>query len=126
MSTTTTTEKMTMRDFLTAVVGNEAESTAVREFAEAQLAKLDSKNSSRASKNAEKTAEKYAPIIEQITALLMDNPTHAMLTSEIAVALSLSTSTVSAAVKKMGNAVTTAKVKVPKVGERVQITLVTE
>lgn len=126
MSTTNTEKPMTMRDFLNAVANEDTLPDAIHDFAVAQLSKLDGKNSSRASKNAEKTAEKYAPIIEKITALLNDASNHAMLTSEIAINLGLSTSTVSAAVKKMGDAVTTAKVKVPKVGERVQITLVTE
>lgn len=117
-----TTEKtMTMREFLTNVAnGNLTPETT--DFASAQLDKLDAKNSSRASKQAEKSAAEYAPLIEQVTALLTENPDGLMI-SQIAEMMGIHSSKVSAIIKKMGEAVKTEKVKVPKAGERVKVHL---
>lgn len=124
---TINTNTMTMREFLNAVVSAEALPAEVHAFAENQLVKLDSKNSSRATKQAEKAAIENAPLFEQFKALLAENP-NGLLSSEVGTLMGIHPSKVTALGKKLieMGAVTAEKVKVPKVGERTKFTLVTE
>lgn len=124
-TTITTTEKtMTMREFLVAVskAGLDEKLTT---FATEQIEKLDARNASRSSATAKKKAETDAPLMQSILNVLCDHP-EGLLTSEIAVAIDSTTSKVAALGKKMveQRLLTSEKVKVPKVGERVKFTLI--
>ena len=121
---TTTEKSMSMREFLTKVTAIENAPADVVAFAESQIEKLSAKNSSRSVKVAKKFAAENAPLMEQIREVLAANPS-GMIASEIAAATGLTTAKVSALGKKMveNGMVTSEKVKVPKVGERVKFTI---
>lgn len=108
---------MTKREFLNAVIANSTDD--VKAFAQNELAALDNRNSSRASSNAKKKAEEYAPIIEALSSYFSANE-GVHLTSEIAAENDLSTSKVTAVLRKMVDAGTVGVQDVKVKGKGVQ------
>jgi DNA-binding Lrp family transcriptional regulator len=89
---------MTEREFLTAVLAVEGIAEDVRTHATEGIAKLDAKNSKR--KNTQtKTQKENEPIKASIVALLTENG--AMVASEIATAIGISTQKASALCKQL-------------------------
>jgi len=88
---------MTQREFYTSVINGE-NTCEVISFATEAIAKLDARNAKRASKPSKKSLENE-PIKESIANLLVDGD--ARLASEIASALELSVSKVSALCRQM-------------------------
>ena len=88
---------MTQRDFFTAIVNSDL-NDELKAFATEAIAKLDARNAKRASKPSKKSLENE-PIKESIANLLVDGD--ARLASEIASALELSVSKVSALCRQM-------------------------
>ena len=88
--------KMTQRDFYTAVI-NANLSEDMSTFASEAIAKLDARNAKRASTKS-KTQIANEPIVEAISKVLTDEP---MLASKIAELCEISTQKASALVKKV-------------------------
>ena len=88
---------MTQRDFYNAVIAT-VDNDELKAFATDAIAKLDARNAKRASKPSKKSLENE-PIKESIANLLVDGD--ARLASEIASALELSVSKVSALCRQM-------------------------
>lgn len=108
-------EIKTMREFLSAVVEGTLTSE-VKEFAEAQIAKIDATNEKRKEKALEKAKEK-APIFDAAFDCLSDAP---ILVSEVAAKMETSPQMASYYLRelvKQGRA-NVQDVKIPKVGTR--------
>ena len=87
---------MTKREFYTAIT--EAELAAeLKEFAVAEIEKLDAENARNAAKRAEK-AKENEPYFERILALVSDQP---VVASEVAAQLEVSTSKASSLLRTM-------------------------
>jgi DNA-binding MarR family transcriptional regulator len=113
---------MTKREFLTAIAGIEEISAELREFATAEITKMDEKNANR--KPTKKQLENEAvsaTIVEFLTGK------EAMIASDIAAALELSTQKVTGLCGQLVKAgtLTKSEVKLPKVGTRVAYAVVT-
>ena len=78
---------MTKREFYTAIAEAEL-ATELKEFAVAEIEKLDAENARNAAKRAEK-AKENEPYFEKILALVSETP---VVASEVAVELGVSTS----------------------------------
>ena len=117
---------MTMREFFNAVAKCEAIAQDVRDKAITELGKLDTKNASRSSKPS-KTQIENAPIKEAIVKVLRESA-EGMLSSEIAVAIGVSTSKASPLASQLVNEgiLTVEDVKIPKVGVRKRFHIVKE
>lgn len=66
-------EKMTLREFYTAVAGVEGIADNLKDFAEGEIAKLDKRNADRKGKPS-KTAQVNAPIKDAIVEFVKTNP----------------------------------------------------
>lgn len=113
--------KMTSREFFTAIASNEAVATELRDYATKQIANLDKKNAKRSSKPT-KTQQANEPIKKMILAYLTEKGT-AETAPAIAVALTseespLTTQKVSALCRQLATdgLVAQTDVKVPKKG----------
>ena len=96
--TTINTAEMTMRKFFEAVIAIEGAPADVIAKAESEIAKMDAANAKRQSKPS-KTAVANEPIKADIVNLLTEQG--AMVASDIATALSISTSKVSALCRQL-------------------------
>ena len=106
---------MTKRDFFTAIANNETLTAEIREYATSALSKMDETLSKRSSAQNAKKAAEYAPLMEQITAILADG---GLTTAEIAERCGLSAPKVSPLCRQMVDAgrLMVEDVKVPKKG----------
>ena len=78
------TDKMTNRDFYTAITSNETLSDEIREFAAAQIVKLDAANAKRREK-ADLASSENAKYVQTLIALLNKTPkTGEQLVAELA------------------------------------------
>lgn len=114
------TNSMTNRDFLNAVI-NSAVSDEIREYAKAQLEKLNARNAARAAKPS-KAAIANEPIKQAIVQILSATP---MTTTDIAKSIGVSTQKASAILLELvkDGVATACDVKIPKVGTRKAYTL---
>ena len=98
---------MTNREFFTAIVNSDL-NDEMKAFASESIAKLDARNTKRAS-TLSKTQKENAPLIEKIASLLTSEP---KLASTLATEMGISTQKASALVKKVeGVSVCDVKVK---------------
>lgn len=113
---------MTKREFYEYVIAT-VESEEAKAVAQSELKALDNKNAKAKEKRMEKNAANE-PIEKAIVEYLTEHRT--ALASELATATNLTTSKIVAVANKMveRNALAVAKVKVPKVGERNQYSLI--
>ena len=86
-------EKMTKREFLTAIVAIEGIDAELTAFAEAEIEKMDAANAKRKSKNSEKHVENAALAQKIVAEFLGEEPKTA---TEIAAAYEISTQKASA------------------------------
>ena len=116
---------MTKRDFFTAIANNETLTAEIREYATAALSKMDETLSKRSSAQNAKKAAEYAPLMEQIAAILADG---GLTTAEIAERCDLSTPKVSPICRKMVEVgrLKVEDVKVPKKGVQKKYSLVVD
>ena len=87
---------MTKREFYTAIAEAEL-ATELKEFAVAEIEKLDAENARNAAKRAEK-AKENEPYFEKILALVSETP---VVASEVAAELGVSTSKASSLLRTM-------------------------
>ena len=87
---------MTKREFYTAITEAEV-AEELKEFAVAEIEKLDAENAKNAAKRAEK-AKENEPLYEEILKLMTDKP---VLASEVAVAIGVSTSKASSLLRTL-------------------------
>lgn len=115
---------MTNRDFFSAIATNDALTAEIREFAENAIAKLDERNAKRSS-TPSKTAIANEPIKAAILEYL-ENHDGFVIASEIADALEITTSKVSALCRQLieAGSVKSEDVKVPKRGKVKGYTLI--
>jgi len=90
-------EKMTKREFLTAVLAMEGVTADVAEFAQAEVAKLDAVNEKRRNTPSKKDVEN-APIMETLAGMLTTEPVTA---SDVAPAAEISVQKASALLRKL-------------------------
>jgi predicted transcriptional regulator len=113
---------MTKREFLTAIVNSEL-ATEIVDFAVAEIEKMDAKNANR--KPTKKQLENEAVAATIVEFLTGKEP---MVGADIASALDLTTQKVTGLCGSLVKAgkLTKSTVKLPKVGERVAYSVVTE
>lgn len=109
---------MTIREYYVAISALENLPTELREYTEKAIEKLDAKNDAAHTRNSEKKAEELRPLMEAISSYLQGKDY--TLTSEIAVAVSVSTSKASSVLRKMteNGMLLSVDKKLPKVGVR--------
>lgn len=112
---------MTYREFYNAVINGEINPETI-EFATNAIAKLDTRNASRASRPS-KVAIANEPIKASISEFLASGETH--IAKEIGEAVGITTAKASSLCGQMvkDGVLTATEVKVPKVGKRVAYTL---
>lgn len=113
---------MTNREFYQYIIANVEDATIV-EFAKTSLANLDARNARRNEQKATKRNAEYAPLEQNIVTFLEGKSN--VTTSEIASALSLTTSKVSPRCKALveSGILVETDIKIPKVGLRKAYTL---
>ena len=94
-------EKMTLREFYTAVAGVEGIAENLKEFAEGEIAKLDKRNADRKAKGS-KTAQENEPLKAKVVEYVTENP--GATAQAIGEALGLTTAKVSALATQLKDA----------------------